>query len=117
MGFSWSLWIAQEINRSKVVEAGLPTSAEINAHSQENTFVHHLLRFVVYVDKIAFVGRDKKIVDAAMEKVTAVLKSCGLLTHEHTTAEPECKLLCLQIDGKRKDMCMTGKRLADQMGN
>ena len=110
MGFSWSLWIAQEINRSKVVEAGLPASAEINAHSQENTFVHHTLRFVVYVDNIAICGRDKNVVDAAMEKVIAVFNSCGLLTHEHTTAEPECKLLGLQIDGKRKDICMTGKR-------
>ena len=55
MGFSWSLWIAQEINRSKVVEAGLPASAEVNAQSQENTCVHHPLRFVVYVDSIAIV--------------------------------------------------------------
>ena len=110
MGFSWSLWIAQESNRSKVVEAGLPASAKINAHSQENTFVHHPLRFVVYADNIAMLGRDKKLVDAAMEKVIAVLNVCGLLTHEHTTAEPECKLLGLQIDGKRKDICMTGKR-------
>ena len=110
MGFSWSLWIAQEINRSKVVEAGLPASAEVNAHSQENTFVHHPLRFVVYVDNIAIFGRDKEMVNKAMEKVIVVLNSCGLLTHEHTEAEPECKLLGLQIDGTRKEICMTGKR-------
>ena len=50
------------------------------------------------------------MVDAAMEKVIIVLNSCGLLTHEHTVAEPDCKLLGLQIDGRRKEICMTGKR-------
>ena len=65
---------------------------------------------MVYVDNIAICGRDKKLVDAAMEKVIVVLNSCGLLTHEHTVAEPDCKLLGLQIDGRRKEICMTGKR-------
>ena len=50
------------------------------------------------------------MVNKAMEKVIVVLNSCGLLTHEHTVAEPECKLLGLQIDGTRKEICMTGKR-------
>ena len=53
MVFSWSLWIDQEINRAKVVQSGFDPNCEINAHSVENTFENHHVRFLVYVDNIA----------------------------------------------------------------
>ena len=110
MGFSWSLWLAQEINRARVVAAGLPASAEINAHSVENTFLHHPERFIVYVDNIAVFGRDPKRVDQVMSRIVSELNQKGLLTHELVPASTKCELLGLHFDGVRKEISMTTKR-------
>ena len=57
MGFSWSLWFAQEINRAQVLLAGMPSESELNAHSMDCSFETHKERVVVYVDNIAVLFR------------------------------------------------------------
>ena len=110
MGFTWSLYIAQEINRARVVASGMPAESEVNAHSIENTFRLHSTRFIVYVDNIAVFGRDREEVDRVMGKIICELNRCKLLTHEHTPADTQCELLGMFVDGEKKEIRMTSKR-------
>ena len=110
MGFSWSLWLAQEINRAQVLSAGMPTESELNAHSMDCSFERHKERVVVYVDNIAVFGLDAETVDKIMAKIKISLNNRGLLLHEHVPACTDCELLGLRAHGKRKGLRMSSRR-------
>ena len=75
MGFTWSLWIAQEITRSRAVAPDMTAASEINSHYVDNTFKPHSEKLIVYVDGIAVFGSDKARVDGAMNRIISVLGS------------------------------------------
>ena len=110
MGFSWSLFFAQEINRDQVVQSGMTVDSELNAHSADSSFDKHALRFLVYVDNIAIFGRNAVLVNDMMRRVESRLNDVGLLTHELTLASTNTELLGLVVDGKRKEIRMSPKR-------
>ena len=110
MGFSWSLWIAQEINRALVSSAGMSAESELNAHSMDCSFERHKEHFVVYVENIAVFGLDAEAVDDIMSNIKISLNNSGLLTHEHVPACTDCELLGLRVDGKRKELRMSSRR-------
>ena len=97
MGFSWSLFFAQEINRDQVVRAGMTAESELNAHSADSSYDKHALRFLVYVDNIAIFGRNADLVNDMMRRVESRLNDVGLLTHELTVASTNTELLGLVV--------------------
>ena len=109
LGFVWSLWFAQDINRAQVLSAGMPAESELNAHSMDCSFEKYKERSVVYVDSIAVFALQAETVDQILAKTKTSLNSSGLLTHEHVPTCTDYELLGLRVDGKRKELRMNSR--------
>ena len=94
MGFSWSLYLAQNANESLAGDAGLLADATLIADRGAPLVLGPgKLGYYVYVDNVGVVGTSAEAVDKALDEVEESLRKAGLSTHERTWATSSAEAL------------------------
>ena len=109
MGFSWSVFFAQDVATEMVRRSGAFTSADEIRDGYADTLLNRD-RFFCYVDNIGVLGKDAAAVDVALNAIKDVLLQNGLLTHDHVTATTCQDILGIELDGKMHRTRVTTKR-------
>ena len=112
MGFSWSLFFAQEINTYQVQQSGLVSGKPATDRGDPMVFgpTHQASRYYIYVDNVGVLGPQSKQVTAAVEGACDYLDAANLSTHERQEGWKVSENLGVVLDGEKLCARPTEKR-------
>eukprot|EP00973_Karenia_brevis_P093058 12415417-Karenia_brevis.AAC.1 len=84
MGFTWSLYFAQEINEFEVRRFGNMTAADGISDKKGALQIRRSMgvRYYVYVDNVGVLGIERKQTADTVKQVCAGMDGIGLTMHE-----------------------------------
>ena len=102
MGFSWSVYFAQQV--------ALQNVSHVDGFSLEDSLqddipdrcISDRLRFFVYIDNIGVIGKNADEVNDRMRRIKEMLERCGLKTHDHEVAALQQDVLGVTLDGSKR---------------
>jgi hypothetical protein len=101
MGFSWSVFFAQDASCTRATESGAVDSSQILSDSGPDKLLSDRTRYFIYIDNIGIIGKDKTKVNETLYSIQSSLESVGLLTHDVVEACHEQDILGVSMDGLR----------------
>ena len=114
MGFSWSLFFAQDVDEEVASQAlsraellrdrGHPLVLTLRGALASST------RHYIYVDNIGVFGSDGRVVASKLEDVCAAFETRGLAVHEVSVSDSGVEALGVLLDGRRRHTRLTAKR-------
>ena len=109
MGFSWALWICQQIHQRAALRCGLSKSQRLRDRQpwRGGEQLHHS----EYVDNFIALSKHKSVTMAAVSNVVDDLLSLGLPVHDIKHSCTRATLLGWEVDGRLGTVRPTQRRL------
>ena len=102
MGFSWSVYFAQQVALQKVSHVDGFSLEDSLQDDIPDRCISDRLRFFVYIDNIGVIGKNADEVNDRMRRIKEMLERCGLKTHDHEVAALQQDVLGVTLDGSKR---------------
>lgn len=111
MGFSWSVFFAQDASYTQLLAAGLKRENALSDRGPSAVLApQDDAHFYLYIDNAGIIGLEREIVSTSLDDSCKQLDSVGLVTHEVSLTCDFADMLGWRLDCRRKRTRISPKR-------